>query len=180
LLLQARYPQPFITAPMLKLVAVLMVSALAIAGCGSSTTSITATAGSPELQFARCMRAHGMPNFPDPTVSGGHPTIILGPAVNPKSPAFRAAQPACGPLPAGLLGGPIRPVSEARKLAMLRLAQCMRAHGIQDFPDPTTTPPTGVHAIVPQDGLFFGLPATINHDAPAFRHATTACGLRLS
>jgi hypothetical protein len=165
---------------MLKLVAVLMVSALAIAGCGSSTTSITATAGSPELQFARCMRAHGMPNFPDPTVSGGHPTIILGPAVNPKSPAFRAAQPACGPLPAGLLGGPIRPVSEARKLAMLRLAQCMRAHGIQDFPDPTTTPPTGVHAIVPQDGLFFGLPATINHDAPAFRHATTACGLRLS
>jgi hypothetical protein len=70
-------------------------------------------------------------------------------------------------------------VPDARKLAMLRLARCMRAHGIQDFPDPVTAPPHGVAAIIGQDGLFFGMPATINHRSPAFRHATTACGLRL-
>jgi hypothetical protein len=161
---------------MVKLVAVLVVSALAIAGCGSSTTSGNPTAGSAALRFARCMRGHGVPNFADPTVSGGQPTINNPP--DPKSPAFRAAQPACGPLPAGF-PGVTGPVPEARKLAMLRLARCMRAHGIQDFPDPVTAPPHDVAAIIGQDGLFFGMPATINHRSPAFRHATTACGLRL-
>jgi hypothetical protein len=158
---------------MMKLVAVLVVSALAIAGCGSSTTSSTPTAGSAALRFARCMRAHGVPNFPDPTVSG---TINNPP--DPKSPAFRAAQPACGPLPAGF-PGTYGPVSEARKLAMLRLARCMRAHGIPDFPDPVTAPPHGVAATIYQHGLFFGMPATIDHRSPAFRHATIACGLQL-
>lgn len=161
-------------APMAKLVAVLVVSALAIAGCGSSTPSSKPWAGSAALKFARCMRAHGMPNFPDPTSSGA-----LNVAANPSSPAFRAAQPACGPLPAGFSGIP-RPASEAQKLVMLRLAQCMRAHGIPNFPDPVTTPPKGVKATIFQDGLYFGMPSTIDHHAPAFIHATTACGLRLS
>ena len=159
---------------MAKPVAVLVVSALAIAGCGSSTPSSKPSVGSAALKFARCMRAHGMPDFPDPTPSGA-----LNVAANPNSPAFRAAQPACGPLPAGFSGIP-RPASEAGKLAMLRLAQCMRAHGVPNFPDPVTTPPHGVTATIFQDGLFFGMPPTIDHHAPAFRRATAACGLRLS
>jgi hypothetical protein len=49
------------------------------------------------LAQAKCVRGHGLPNFPDPTFprSGG----MLFPAIpgfNPSSPAFRHAAAACG------------------------------------------------------------------------------------
>ena len=48
------------------------------------------------LAFARCMRAHGVPNFPDPTLSpGGGPTPQAA-GVNPNSPAVLAAGKVCG------------------------------------------------------------------------------------
>jgi hypothetical protein len=51
------------------------------------------------LAFSRCMRAHGMIGFPDPTFgSGGGVQIRIPntPAINPQSPTFQAAQKACG------------------------------------------------------------------------------------
>jgi hypothetical protein len=73
------------------------------------------------LKAAHCMRAHGEPNFPDPTVhsaaaSGdtvslpGNITLNLGSAgIDIKSPQFQAAQRACrSVLPAGLFS-PTRP-----------------------------------------------------------------------
>jgi hypothetical protein len=47
------------------------------------------------LAFARCMRAHGVPNFPDPAFSGNGPA---GPpaGINPQAPAFRSAARVCG------------------------------------------------------------------------------------
>jgi hypothetical protein len=53
------------------------------------------------LKYARCMRSHGVPNFPDPKVSsnGG---IEIGPGpgsnVDPDAHQFKAAQKACGHL----------------------------------------------------------------------------------
>jgi hypothetical protein len=47
------------------------------------------------LQFARCMRAHGVPNMPDPDSTGRIPD----PAsvhIDQGSPKFRAANDACG------------------------------------------------------------------------------------
>jgi hypothetical protein len=43
------------------------------------------------LKFAVCMRAHGVPNFPDPGLTGLH----IGPNIDPRSPQFQAAQKAC-------------------------------------------------------------------------------------
>jgi hypothetical protein len=43
------------------------------------------------LKLSVCMRAHGVPNFPDPTSSGLH----IGPNLDPNSPQFQAAQKAC-------------------------------------------------------------------------------------
>ena len=59
------------------------------------------------------------------------------------------------------------------------VAQCMRAHGVFEFPDPTTTvPPTPARfgELSWRDGAIFAIPATINAQSPAFTRATTACG----
>lgn len=50
------------------------------------------------LQFAACMRAHGL-DFPDPTFSGGNEQFNLGPGLNPESPAVATASKACGAAP---------------------------------------------------------------------------------
>jgi hypothetical protein len=50
------------------------------------------------LQFAACMRAHGL-DFPDPTFSGGNGQINLGPGLNLESPAVESASKACGGAP---------------------------------------------------------------------------------
>lgn len=45
------------------------------------------------LQFAECMRAHGLPNFPDPTANGIR--IAQNSGIDPQSPQYQAAQQAC-------------------------------------------------------------------------------------
>ena len=47
------------------------------------------------LAFARCMRKHGVPDFPDPTFSGGQKAGLPA-GVDPQSPAFRSAARVCG------------------------------------------------------------------------------------
>lgn len=56
------------------------------AGAGGSGQR---SAGSFSLPFARCMRAHGVPNFPDPDGQAGQ----LGPGsgIDPNSPQFQSA-----------------------------------------------------------------------------------------
>jgi hypothetical protein len=48
------------------------------------------------LAQARCMRAHGITDFPDPNFSGGGVQVTLGAGLNPASPAFVQAAKACG------------------------------------------------------------------------------------
>ncbi len=56
------------------------------------------------LKYSRCMRANGVRNFPDPKVSGGRVSLIIGSGsgINPYSPQFQKAAQACHSLlPAG-------------------------------------------------------------------------------
>ncbi len=57
------------------------------------------------LQFSRCMRSHGVPNFPDPKVTtgtnGNAVADLRGAGLNFQSPAFKAAASACGGGPKG-------------------------------------------------------------------------------
>jgi hypothetical protein len=116
------------------------------AGCGSqsptTTTGPSAQSGSQNIAssayaYARCMRSHGVPNFPDPhvTTSPGHAAV--GFAVNPSetgSPKWRSAQKACQ----AILPGPSdsRAQEQVHKQTLLAFARCLRANGVQDFPDP--------------------------------------------
>ncbi len=55
------------------------------------------------IKFADCIRSHGVPNYPDSTPSNHGEGIVadglvfpVGPGLNPQSPAFKQAAPACG------------------------------------------------------------------------------------
>jgi hypothetical protein len=56
------------------------------------------------LKFAACIRAHGVPNFPDPTISGGRVTLRLD-GIDRSSPRFAAAKKACRQSLAEVTGG---------------------------------------------------------------------------
>jgi hypothetical protein len=121
-----------------------------VAGCGSAGPSGTTgqsgsgqqpgqSAASAAYAYSRCMRSHGVPKFPDPHVvsSPGHVAVSI--AVNPSetsSPSFNAAQKACSGILGPLGGGPTPAQQRAKARELLALAQCMRAKGVQDFPDP--------------------------------------------
>jgi hypothetical protein len=154
----------------------------AAAGDGATSSRSTApVAGSPGLAFSKCMRSNGVPKFPDPNPGGGL-LFQAGAGVNPSSPAFRAARPKCQKLLPG--GGPPGPGStthpSAQTLAkLLRIARCVREHGVPQFPDPKTVVPSNLSAIkevTDFDGVILLFPSTINLQAPAYKQALTACG----
>lgn len=149
---------------------------VALAACGSTShPAKSAVAGDRFLAFSQCMRAHGVTNFPDPSSSGGI-QLSASSGINPFSPAFKAAQGACRSLLPG--GGPSSAPSAAARAQLLRVSECMRAHGVTGFPDPTTTPPagpSGYSLVLGHGGVFLEVPATINPTTPTFRRAAAAC-----
>jgi hypothetical protein len=175
----------------------LVLAAVALAGCGGSSSSSTEAAralstttrsttntsfGSGPLAFSKCMRANGVPNFPDPNPSGGGFEVT---GVTRSSPAFRAAQIRCQRYMAlpGAAGSSVdSPQQAAKAMAQLRtVAECMRAHGISDFPDPRPTRPANLSLgeyteITDYMGLFLLFPASINMQSPAWNQAAAACG----
>lgn len=161
--------------------AAFIICALAITACGTSSSE-SSHAGSGRtsfLAFSECMRSHGVPTFPDPSAGGGI-NIAQGSSINPFSPSFKAAQAQCRRLLPG--AGPPRGVSEQQKEQMVRTSECMRAHGVTGFPDPTTMPPTSPqeYSIAegiggPSGGLFLLVPKTIDVNSPAFKQAAKAC-----
>jgi len=91
------------------------------------------------LDFAKCMRSHGV-DMPDPEVdSKGRIRVTVGNRAGKGSPPdpkkLDAAQQACGHLLANGGAGPGKLDPKAQD-AMLAFARCMRQHGI-DMPDPT-------------------------------------------
>jgi hypothetical protein len=139
------------------------------------------------LKYSRCMRASGVPDFPDPQTGGGF-VFQAGANLNPSSPAFEAAQAKCRKLMPGLglaPGSTTHP--SAQWLAhMVSVADCMRRHGVTAFPDPKTSVPsdpfqTGSRAGVISniDGVILVFPSSIDTQSPSFTKAAAACGFPL-
>lgn len=134
-------------------------------------------AGGSALAFAVCMRSHGVPDFPDPSGGGG---VNLPANLNPASPAFEAARATCMKKLPG--GGPPAPSGAATahfKAQMLATSECMRAHGVTDFPDPTVgrppSNPAGYGIVEDAAGVVIAVPSSINPSSPAFKQAGKAC-----
>lgn len=117
------------------------------------------------LAFARCMRAHGVPSFPDPGSNGQ----FSGNGIDKHSPRLQSAEGACQSLLPGR--NPAAALAQARTQA-LRFSRCMRAHGILNFPDPSVkSNGSGVSASV---RMKIG-PGGIDINSPQFKAAQQAC-----
>jgi hypothetical protein len=150
---------------------------LAACGAGGSNATGATQAGndnsSKPLEFASCMRSQGVPDFPDPKANGSGGMLIQSEngntsvnGVKVNGPAFQSAMKACrSKLPNG---GHPPPLTAARRNEMLKFSQCMRAHGVTNFPDPTFGSGGGVEIALGGPGM--------NPNSPVFKFAQRACG----
>ena len=105
-------------------------------GTGSTSSGATTklTAQEKAVKFAECMRANGVPHFPDPDAKGD---FNFG--VDVTREVWLKAIDACNALkPPGALSAKRTPKEQS---ASLRFAQCVRDHGVKDFPDPVNGEP---------------------------------------
>ncbi len=58
----------------------------------------------------------------------------------------------------------------------MSFAECMRRHGIANFPDPTLSEPPRNAPVVDAAGIYFVLPARLDFEFPAVKQARSACG----
>jgi|HubBroStandDraft_3_1064219.scaffolds.fasta_scaffold128075_2 hypothetical protein len=180
-----------------------LATAVAVAGCGDSSSSGVAHLGSntssgadpssggsssPEsessasaqqkiIAFSHCMRTHGVPEFPEP--SEGHVLIRRSDhnghvtGVNPQSAQFQAASKACANL-SPKGGKPPSPAEQAKlQEQALRFSRCMRTHGVPSFPDPEFSRGGGGGGI--RIGGKQDGPSRIDPSSPQFQAAQKAC-----
>jgi hypothetical protein len=138
------------------------------AACSGGPAPAAAAAGPATYQqvlaYVQCIRAHGYPIEPNPVQDLGG---VVRPPQGPPGlapPALQAARHACQrlqpPYPFA------DPAVRAKVVAALeKFSQCMRGHGIADFPDPVSSP----HM------MGFNYPAGLATAAPQFVSAQQAC-----
>jgi hypothetical protein len=155
-------------------------AATAIAACGSSSPSSDgqtnpnqARAQQDTLNFVRCMRSHGVSDFPDDL------NFQNVPGINPSSPAFKTAQRACQHLLPVKAPPPAAPSAQTHA-KLLRLANCLRAHGYPSIPDPKPNPPpthsSQYGTLYGEGDYWIGIPNSINAHGAAFARTARACG----
>jgi hypothetical protein len=175
-----RCRRPLILAPS---VAVAALSLLA-AGCGgggspgvasvaSSTTAATTTQNATTtaqkgtiasaFAFARCMRSHGAPAWPDPNSSGVFDNKAKLRATGLSASRVRALEE--GPCNIPLPSPHAYTITPADRADYLRAAACMRSHGFAGFPDPT----------FPNNDVTLHIPSSIDTNSSKFKSAATTC-----
>jgi hypothetical protein len=110
------------------------------------------------------MRSHGVPSFPDPIPSAGGVQFPIDSPTTLNSPAFQSAHRACQYL---LPRGRAPSASASHQVAAVKYAQCMRLHGVPNYPDPTFANGQQVEQPLSDYG--------INPQAPAFIRAEQTC-----
>jgi hypothetical protein len=117
------------------------VIALLAAACGGGPPAAAGSATHQQLlAYARCMRSHGEPDWPDPTSQGTFVTT----GIDLASFQARNANGQCESLLPND-GGPAAGAHQEQLLMQgLKYAMCMRSHGIVNFPDPVRAGDEGV------------------------------------
>ena len=154
------------------------------AGGGALASTAAATTAGPStaardlaLRFARCMRANGVTNFPDPNASGALTIdgIANGSSLNTDSAPFKRAISACRDLePPGFTGTVRSPEQQA---AALKFAQCVRDNGVKDFPDPAPDAPLVDTNLIPSTDGAGGM-TILNAALKTCRTSAAAAGVQ--
>ena len=160
----------------LLLAAVVAVAACALlaAGCGgggspgiaggASATGIPTTTQNAALAFARCMRSHGLPNWPDPISGGVFDKTTLRQTGYSVSQVRAVEDGPCNHLLGGVSHqGPT--ITAAERVDYLKAAACMRTHGFPGFPDPTFQ----------DNSVQVTIPSSVNQDSSRFSNAAATC-----
>jgi hypothetical protein len=133
----------------------------------SSVSTSASSQGNGALAFARCMRSHGVPSFPDPDSRGDSPSFHTGVSKQTSS----AANAACKHLlPSGGDGRGTVTRGDQQKLTFaLKVARCMRSHGFPTYPDPPSASTSSQGSGTRFEGT------GIDTKSPRFQAAETAC-----
>jgi hypothetical protein len=165
--------------PLILVSAVTVVAfSLLAAGCGgggspgvaSGTAATTTThSGSGLVAFSQCMRANGVPSFPDPQrFANGNVKLTIH-QFGTSTPHFQAAMSACTHLLPTTRGGETQQSAQQRRTQLadeLSFARCMRSRGLSHFPDPTAQGGLSVEMVQAQG---------IDVHSPQVLHFVQAC-----
>jgi hypothetical protein len=143
-------------------------------GNTSTTGPSTAQSGSSAsvenalLAYTHCMRTHGVPNMPEPTIdaSGMHLSATIGSGFDPNTPQFAAANKQCMHL-VPRRGGvpPASTITPADQADYLKATACMRSHGIPNFPDP----------VFSNNTVTFSTSTSIDTNSAQYKNAFATC-----
>jgi hypothetical protein len=152
--------------------------ALLAAACGGSPGPAAPTSLRQALQqalaYSQCMRSHGIATFPDPTENNGSTNsngathvgveIAIPDGIDTSSPAYLSANNTC----TKQTGYGHASAAQLHQLltTLLKYSECMRSHGIANFPDPVETS-TGVSVKTAGTG--------IDPYSPQYKAADKAC-----
>jgi hypothetical protein len=151
-------------------------STAARSGRGSGSALASGNPSELLVEWAACMRSHGDPEQVDPSIDA-HKVIHI--PWNPAIPGGydgtnKGGQGNLGPgqycrtylakAQSDLRSGQAQ--AQPSNAQLVRFAECMRANGISDFPDPTAK------------GLQINRTGDLNPNNPAFQHASNLCSQR--
>jgi hypothetical protein len=155
----------------------LSVASLVMAACGGSADDPSASTGSSQaemreaaLDYAKCMRQHGV-DMPDPQFNGKGMTMQLGGPGQGKPPkaTMDAAQEACQKIMERVKPPTMSKEDQTKaREAALKMARCMREKGF-DFPDPQFGEGGQIRQRVGGPG------SGLDPSNPRFREAMTDC-----
>jgi hypothetical protein len=130
-----------------------------VAQLSATATNLSSSSGSPAapaqgtgaLAFARCMRTHGLPNWPDPESNGVFDKSKLQQAGYSVAQTRAAEDGPCKNILPTQAPTASQTITAQQQQDYLNAVACMRSHGITDFPDPTFS---GGHVtLVPPPGI---------------------------
>jgi hypothetical protein len=137
-------------------------------GAGTATAAPKTNAAQSLVEWATCMRRHGDPNQPDPTIDS-HGVIniaIPGSADSLSNAVHNGTAPCNGYLAAAsaALRAGARDLTPPNQASLVQYSQCMRANGVPNYPDPGTSSRMNFNG------------TGIDPNSPSFKRANDICG----